>query len=206
MKVRMPQKNINTKEYFEEYYKNPNWNEGNDGMLVRLSQAMELIKKEYKKHLDVGCADGFFTKYYLEKFPETEGWGVDIAESACELARKNCPKGNFLAASCYNLPFENESFDLVHSAEMLEHLEAPEEAIKEMYRVLKKGGHLIITTPNERADTYIEHIWRWDTEGVRLMIETSMDKDKVIQNGFKIIEEYPNFHNGHIMYLVAEKQ
>jgi ubiquinone/menaquinone biosynthesis C-methylase UbiE len=204
MKIRVHEDNINTKEYFEKQYADPNWRRGWDGADVRLSQAMELIKKEFKKHLDIGCADGTFTKYYLEKFPNTKGWGVDISEVVVEHAKKNCPLGHFKPADCYSLPFKDEEFDLVHCAEMIEHVDYPEKAIDEMYRVLKKNGTLIITTPNEKADDYIEHLWKWDTYGVRQTLGTHMDKDK-LKDRFKIIEEYPSFHNGHIMYVVAIK-
>lgn len=203
MKIRVHKDNINTKEYLERMYSNPRWRDGWDGADVRLSQAMGLIDESYPKHLDVGCADGTFTKYYLEKFPETEGYGLDLSENIINIAKNNCPEGHFEAGDAYALPYLDDTFDLVHSAEMLEHLEFPEKAIKEMYRVLKKGGTLIITTPNEKADEYEEHLWKWDTEGVRLMLESKMDKTKL--KGFNIIEEHPSFHNGHIMYIKAVK-
>lgn len=206
MKVRVQEENINTKKYFEEYYRNPKWREGGDGMDTRIAQSLELIEKPSKRVLDVGCSDGTFGKLYLKKFPQAEMWGIDIAQSACDIAMGNCPQGKYLASSCYELPFVDDFFDLVYCAEMLEHVEFPEEAIAEMYRVLMPKGTLIITTPNETADDYIEHLWKWDTEGVRLMIESRMNKNIVTESGLKIVEEHPSFHNGHIMYLKAIKQ
>jgi len=46
------------------------------------------------------------------------------------------------------LPFENESFDYVTCLEGLEHIENPQQAMREFARVLKSGGHLIVSVPN----------------------------------------------------------
>ncbi|GAG76193.1 unnamed protein product, partial [marine sediment metagenome] len=51
-------------------------------------------------------------------------------------------------ASVYNMPLENESFDCIFMGEILEHLENPYKAIKEVSRVMKEGGRLYLTTPN----------------------------------------------------------
>ena len=203
MKIRVHEENINTKNHFEEYYSRPDWRQGWDGADVRLSQTMQLIDDRFAKHLDVGCADGTFTKNYLKKFPDTKGYGIDISEVVCDLAKANCPEGTFIPADCYTLPFPDDEFDLVHCAEMIEHVDYPEQAIAEMYRVLKPGGTIIITTPNQNAAEYEEHLWKWDANGVRLMLGTHMSKDKL--EGFKNIEEFPSFHNGHIMYLRGVK-
>lgn len=46
------------------------------------------------------------------------------------------------------LPFKDETFDLLICEWVLEHLDKPEKAIKEFYRVLKQGGHLFVVTSN----------------------------------------------------------
>ncbi|MEM4004137.1 MAG: methyltransferase domain-containing protein [Desulfurococcaceae archaeon] len=46
------------------------------------------------------------------------------------------------------LPFADNSFDMYTMLDVIEHLENPDHAIKEAYRVLKRGGFLILTTPN----------------------------------------------------------
>lgn len=203
MKQRVVEENINTKKHFEEYYSNRDWRREWDGADLRLAKVMELMDKEYPLHLDVGCADGTFTKAMLTKFPQTEGYGLDISETVIEQAQFNCPNGNFEAGDAYNLPYEDNFFDLVHSAETVEHLEEPERAIAEFYRVLKPFGTLIITVPNEHATPYEEHLWKWDKYGVREIIKSVMNKEKL--SGFDIIEERPNFFNGHILYVKCIK-
>lgn len=204
MKIRVVDKNINTKKHFEEYYSQPDWRNGWDSADARLRQAMNLINELYEKHLDIGCADGTFTRYYLEKFPDTEGYGLDISEEVIKQALLKSPQIHFVPGDVYALPFKSDFFDMVHSAEVLEHLEEPKKAISEVYRVLKKGGAFILTVPNEQASDYEEHLWKWDLDGVRLMIKSVMSKNKL--SGFEIVEEHPNFFNGHVMYLKCIKK
>lgn len=206
-KVRVHQDNINTETYFDKEYSNPDYWMGWAPVLERMQLEMSLIKKKYKVHLDVGCADGEWTRLMLKDNPDSVGYGIDISEIVCKVAVENCPQGIFNQADCYYLPFSDGFFDLVHAAEIIEHLEEPERAIAEIYRVLKPGGDLILTTPFEQNGNfdpdYIEHLWRWDIEGIREYLGTRMDKSKLV--GFKIVEEHSRFYNGHLFYVRAEK-
>lgn len=80
------------------------------------------------------------------------GIGVDIQLSKLRYARKyGKPLVN---ASIYALPFKNNSFDCVVCSEVIEHLPAGEEPFLEMSRVLRKGGQLVIGTPDYAR-------WQW---------------------------------------------
>lgn len=50
-----------------------------------------------------------------------------------------------------NIPFENDTFDLVVCSHVLEHIKTPVELYGEMVRVLRPGGHLFIESPSDRA-------------------------------------------------------
>jgi SAM-dependent methyltransferase len=71
-----------------------------------------------------------------------------------------------------DMPLENESFDTVFSAEVLEHVPDPEKALREIYRVLKPGGKLVMSIPhlmylhNEPYDFY-----RYTKYGLRTLLE-----------------------------------
>lgn len=98
-----------------------------------------------KKTLDVGCGEGEF----LAKDPVNRV-GIDIDE---ELVRQCADKG--LVAHCMSateLSFSDQTFDAVHGAELIEHLD-PQAAVRflaESARVLKPGGVVYLTTPGER--------------------------------------------------------
>ena len=111
-----------------------------------------LVKKilgNYKKHLDVGCAGGTFINF-LDK--DKFSYGADVSNNQIKYAKKNyqTKKHKFYLIKNNTLPFKDKSFDVVTNLQLMEHLtlENNEKLLKEIKRVLKPKGKLIITTPN----------------------------------------------------------
>lgn len=104
------------------------------------------LTKYKKKILDMGCGEG--TKLSLIS---KKGTGIDISAKAIELAIKRHPKYSFVRGNIENTPFKDESFDLVYSAYVFEHVNNPEKIIKEAKRILEKRGDLVIICPNYGA-------------------------------------------------------
>ncbi len=80
--------------------------------------------------LDIGCADSPYARTFSNRvgFDALPGVGVDVVGDA------------------HTLPFPDQSFEQILCTEVLEHLHTPQIAIGEMFRVLKSGGTLILTT------------------------------------------------------------
>ena len=95
-----------------------------------------------KKILELGCGSGDRTKLFYDVGQVT---GVDIVDKVSS-ERKN--KFNFFLADATALPFEDESFDAVVSFDVVEHILADEQFVHEAFRVCKKGGFVILGTPN----------------------------------------------------------
>lgn len=99
--------------------------------------------------LDVGCWTGQFEKlaYKISK----KIVGIDPKAEAIKLAKKELPKVDFLIAGADKLPFSNSYFDTVLMMDVIEHLPKESEisVLKEIRRVIKPGGILIISTPNK---------------------------------------------------------
>jgi ubiquinone/menaquinone biosynthesis C-methylase UbiE len=98
------------------------------------------------KILDIGCGTGRLCNQVEEKGVEYHG--VDISRKELELARKACPAGDFQLATMRNLPFEDETFDVIFHIASLHHLLTKQErleALGEAYRVLKPGGTFHLT-------------------------------------------------------------
>ena len=111
-----------------------------------------LVRKilgKYQKHLDVGCAAGTFVNF-LNK--DKISYGADISSNQIQYAKKNYEnkKHKFYLIKNNKLPFKNKSFDVVTNLQLMEHLSMKDNEVlfKEIKRVLKPGGRLIITTPN----------------------------------------------------------
>ncbi|TGO12513.1 hypothetical protein BTUL_0087g00260 [Botrytis tulipae] len=99
-----------------------------------------------KSHiLDLGCGPGSITTDVASLLPQASIVGLDAGESVIEVANakardlglKNC---SFQIGDVMKLPFEDETFDVVYTHQLLIHLPDPVKAIKEMRRVCKVGG------------------------------------------------------------------
>jgi len=112
------------------------------------SNRISAIKKHISGNilLDAGCSDGFIHGIIKKKGLKITG--VDINKSDIDIAKLLNPDNTYIVSSLYKLPFKNESFDTIICSEVLEHLDKDYMAISELYRVLKKGGKVIITVPS----------------------------------------------------------
>jgi len=100
--------------------------------------------------LDCGCGDGEITMEVAQGVGAREIWGIEIIEANAVKARQ---RGIKVARGDLNkpFPFESERFDVVHGANIIEHLYDTDMFLKEVYRVLKLGGYFIVSTCNLAA-------------------------------------------------------
>ena len=93
--------------------------------------------------LDIGCGNGAFTRLVSGSLPGTAVTAVDI-----DVSRVTDAGGiAFVKGSAENLPFSSEAFDVIIAAQTLHHWNDKQRGICEAYRVLKKGGSIIIGDP-----------------------------------------------------------
>jgi ubiquinone/menaquinone biosynthesis C-methylase UbiE len=120
------------------------------GRLPPLSnrKAATLALIEGERVVDIGCHVGYFVAQALERFPDKDVHGIDYHAGNIEAARLLFPghAQRFHVMSVYDLGFEGASVDCVTFQATIEHLEQAALAIKEINRVLRPGGVLIVTT------------------------------------------------------------
>ncbi len=99
---------------------------------------------------DFGCGDGYYLHLINSLDPEVKLVGVDTDPIVLGNAKSNLMKNkiNLIRSDLHKLPFKDSYFDKIILTEVLEHVEDDLKVLKEIYRVLKKGGLLIITVPN----------------------------------------------------------
>ena len=112
------------------------------------------LQKNSETVLDVGCGRAWLAGALVRKDKFIVSMDVSIAnpQKAIELY----PSSNHaaLVADAFALPFGDNQFDCIVCSEVIEHTNEPDQLIKELYRVVKPGGELIITTPYKEKLRY----------------------------------------------------
>jgi len=124
---------------------------------------IELILKYLKpgvndKILDAGCGVGTFAFHSAKA--GSMAYGVDYSHESIRLAKKLClnfgvdKKTSFVTAEITELPFEDKFFDKIIAADIIEHISDKQKdaMLKEMKRVLKDNGYIVVFTPNAVRD------------------------------------------------------
>lgn len=141
------------------------------------------------KLLDIGCCQGGLRNYL---HPRLAYFGVDGLDNNFENYMK-------VDLNCKKLPFEDKTFDAINCSAVLEHLFYPLELLKDMKRVLKDEGIILVSLPNDKSlnalfsqlfvdirpydDNIYGHHWRFSIKTAREFFEKE----------FKIIKEAPEF-------------
>jgi len=133
-----------TQEYTSKYFQE------RDHLDLHIAETIKIImqKNKLKKLIDVGCGTGKLVKFFNDN--HFKAFGCDMYDDALKYARKINKKNTILKASAIKLPYNKNSFEIVTSISVIEHL-TPREAkkfIQETKRILKPGGFLFLVTPN----------------------------------------------------------
>lgn len=137
--------------------------------------------------LDVGCNNGYGTKILSTRCQRVVG--VDVSENAIESARKanaNTKKIEFQVINGKTLPFDDQTFDLVTSFQVIEHVADVEPFLLEITRVLKAGGRAVFTTPNReiRLDPGMQpwnpfHVREYNAEALQETLARTFSEVKI---------------------------
>ncbi len=107
------------------------------------------------KILDAGCGTGGNLQHYAKR---GDAVGVEPSEEAVRFCRERGFEVE--QAGLESLPYEDGSFDLIASTDVIEHIAAEGEALRELWRVAKPGSALLLTVP--------AYTWLWSEEDVKL--------------------------------------
>ena len=118
-------------------------------MLKELHQSGKIAKQP--KILDLGCGVGASRDFITKLIPEASWTGVDI-ESSPEVNARNEIRTDMLTFNGVNLPFQDQSFDLIYCHQVLEHVRHVEPLLNEVHRCLRKGG--IFTGQTSQFEPY----------------------------------------------------
>ena len=113
------------------------------------------IELDFESVLDVGCGRAWIADYFLRKGKKVISLDISVTNPKKALEMYPSPNHFGLAADSFKLPFNDKSFDLVIATEIIEHVVDPKLFINELFRTLKPGGKLIISTPYKEILRYV---------------------------------------------------
>lgn len=105
--------------------------------------------------LDVGCGSGWVAKEFLKKNKKVIS--LDISKKNPSIVKQLYQSQNHfpLVADSFKLPLNSDSVDCVIASEIIEHVIDPKEFLRELFRVAKKGGKVVISTPYKEKIRYV---------------------------------------------------
>jgi 2-polyprenyl-3-methyl-5-hydroxy-6-metoxy-1,4-benzoquinol methylase len=161
-----------------------------DAQPERVAERRDLLLAHVRpgdRVLDLGCGDGTFAAALVSAGARVTA--ADVARAALERAAGRAPEATLAPLrEGAPLPFEEDAFDLVWAGEVLEHVADVAGLLAEVRRVLRWGGTLLVTTPNqprlavawealrgrpleERLDPRADHLRFFTARTLRAMLE-----------------------------------
>lgn len=202
---------MDLKNFYNERY-SQNYREKLNGYEVARWEALfDVINKninsnENKLVLDYGCGSGLYVKLWKLFFKDENLKFADISQNALNrLTEKYSEYKNQTCEIINNkTSYADNSYDLILSVEVMEHVENLEDYLNEIYRLLKPGGKFIWTTPCANILS-VEHIyniftsniektaegfrrWKWEDPGHLRRLKTGEIKKLLKKTGFSKVK------------------
>ena len=178
-------------DYYKEYYeleRNHWWFVAREEILSNYIE--QLIKQEKLpstdlKILNVGCGPGRSSEY-LSKFGKVTS--IEYDKFCCEFASEKTGL-EIINGSITELPFSDNSFDLVCAFDVIEHVEDDQLAVNELKRVTKNGSLILITVPAfmslwSHHDVINHHFKRYKIKEINQLFDSTNDGNKVFDTYF----------------------
>jgi len=110
-----------------------------------MDRLLSRVPEKNGRILDVACGKGATTAYLRRDFESGNIVGINISEKQLETARHRAPEAEFHLMDATRLEFPDMSFDQVICVEAAFHFDTREKFLEEAFRVLKHGGHLVLS-------------------------------------------------------------
>jgi SAM-dependent methyltransferase len=185
-------------EFYEQFFLRKDlaqWR-GDGRRIVRRNTIREFLESHLKSpgsFLDVGCG---FGESLLGMPLQWHLYGLDYSRHNVEAARAILKERAVIKqGSIYEIPFETFSMDVCCCLEVLEHIKDDDRGLKEIYRVLKPGGFLILSVPY----TYYWPQYKSRIGHYRHYTRKSLEA-LLVQNSFSVFAHLPNYPNWHLTY------
>lgn len=181
------------KEFYDEQYYSSIKSTGKPNKHLKLL-AQRLNIQQGHTVLDIACGTGEWLKAAEDQGANT--FGVDLSEKAIEFCKKTYNSENYICQPAEKLPYDDCSFDIVTCLGSLEHFPDKEKSLKEMVRVTKPGGTLLILVPNSNFIGYTTGLYKGTNQSQAIETPLSIQQwSRLFQSsGIKIEKTWKDLH------------
>lgn len=167
--------NINTPRYWDEVWRTDNLDRNYTDIFKIILDAVT----EGSKVLDVGCGIGNLARLLRDQ-RNAQVTGLDFSQWACDqLAKEGF---NTVVSILPRIPLPDAHYDIAVTTEVLEHLDKPEKTLKEMARVVRPGGLVICSVPDDSLHPHeeLEHQQSFTKPILRSMLNSISSKIEIV--------------------------
>jgi ubiquinone/menaquinone biosynthesis C-methylase UbiE len=176
------------------------------------------VTSEDEQILEVGCGTGRFCALIAQRYPQSSVNGIDISLDALKIGTRlkntlRCGNVSFAQGSVFRLPFADNQFDLVMSEGLVsqfspDNVASCDDAIRELVRVTKRRGKLVIAVPNWYCAPHT--VFKWLLKRQRLPYEYGYEKSFSRRELLKIFQKFglrqiqvEGFYSGYGFHRLA---
>ena len=153
--------------------------------------------------LDIGCGSGYGTELIIKRFRPREMYAFDILPEQVERAKERRLEANIFVGDVTHIELPSAMFDAAFIFGMLHHVPEWQVALREISRVLKRGGVLIAEEPDKKALDDAERFLN-----IHHPMESRFQWEEFIQGlkeaGFRLLENQ-KIYMGHLMVFMCLK-
>ncbi len=175
-----------------------------DTHLQRFKEALKYMDlKPDQKVLNVWSRTGLAIPYLREKCNDIEIHNLEASAKFIEIAQKKFQREKFQQTDLENMPFADNYFDFILSLETLEHVPKPTIFLKELYKIIKPGGILVMSLPPASAEIPLkayELFFENHGEGPHKFLSSKKVKQLLKESGFELLK-----HKGTLLIPVGPK-
>ena len=150
-------------------------------------------KAEFSKILDLGCGDGNSISVFNSLYPSCQLFGIDISEKSIQTAlSKNISNASFAKYDGKTIPHADNTFDMVFIACVLHHVDpaAHKDLFKEIFRVLKPDGRLVIFEHNPYNPFTRKIVKDCIFDEDAILIKSNKLKKGLQETGFSMVKSF----------------
>ncbi|MDJ0703972.1 MAG: class I SAM-dependent methyltransferase [Leptolyngbyaceae cyanobacterium MO_188.B28] len=160
------------------------------------------------KVLDLCCGSGQTTQFLVNYSMQVTG--LDASPRSLQRARQNTPEAEYVEAWAEDMPFEDNSFDLVHTSAAMHEMTPTQlqEILQEAHRVLKPGGYLTLVDFHSPTNAFLwpglaTFLWLFETETAWQLLKTNLPT-LLTKIGFQHVE--PILHAGGSLQVIQAQK